>query len=110
MDGEGGTAAQGPGREQDLLFLAGELERCVDVLASTQAQLSVWAGAVCALVHTHPDPSAFAAAFRRCWREAGDQHSNSEVIGAAQSGYANALSDLERMCPSPLGVRPPGRD
>lgn len=89
-------------------FLAQQLALQADVLASQAAQQSVWACAVLALVRAHPDPSAFAAEFRRCWQIAGAQHSNDSVLESAQSGYAAALADLERVCPVPLGVRPPG--
>lgn len=96
------TPGQGP-----IEFLAQQLAVQADVLASQTAQQSVWACAVLALVRAHPDPSAFAAEFRRCWQIAGDQHSNGEVLEAAQNGYAAALADLEQACPVPLGVRPP---
>ena len=108
MDGEQRDDDGLTAHDREVLFFAGELERHSDVIASLQAQVSVWAGAVYALAHTHPDPSAFAAAFRRFWRKAGDQHSNSAVLASAQTGYAEALSDLERVCRVPLGVRPPG--
>lgn len=99
----------GPDINQSLAFLAGELDRVSDVLASQTAQGSVWACAVLALVRTHPDPSAFAAAFRRYWQKAGEQHSNDGVLSEAQVGYSKSLGDLERVCQVRLGVRPPGR-
>ena len=95
--------------DQDpIAYLAEQLALQADVLASQTAQQSVWACAVLSLVRTHPDPSAFAAEFRGCWRKAGDQQSNGEVLEAAQSGYAEALAHLEQACRVPLGVRPPG--
>lgn len=94
--------------KQQLSWLAGELDSHAAVLASEVARGSVWGCAVGALVRTHPDPSAFAAEFRRMWHLAGAQQSNTEVLHAAQKGYADALALLERGCPAPLGVRPPG--
>lgn len=95
--------------EQDpIAYLAEQLALQADVLASQTAQQSVWACAVLALVRTHPDPSAFAAEFHRCWRKAGDQQSNDQAGEAARNGYAETLAHLEQACRVPLGVRPPG--
>ena len=72
------------------------------------AQNSVLLCAVAALVQTHPDPSAFAAQFRRAWQLIGSQHSNEQASGQSKQGFADVLSILEQACAVPLNVRPPG--
>ena len=79
-----------------------------DALGYETAQGAVLMCAVAALVQTHPDPSAFAAAFRRGWQLLGSQHSNEAAEGAAKEGFDDALGLLEGACKVPLGVRPPG--
>lgn len=73
----------------------------------TEGTLSVLTAAVAALVASHPDPSAFAAAFRRSWLLEGSQHSNDEVGSQAAAGIRGVLSSLEEACKAPLNVRPP---
>lgn len=77
-----------------------------DLLQQHQAELGVIVAAIAALVRSHPDPEAFAAAFRRSWQLLGSQHSNVELGPQAASGTDAVLSILEQECAVPLKVRP----
>lgn len=74
----------------------------------TAGQLMVLTCAVEAIVRTHPDPSAFAAAFRRSWQLAGSIHSDEQAAPQLQEGIDDMLSMLEQACAVDLAVRPPG--
>lgn len=71
-----------------------------------QAELGVIVAALAALVRSHPDPAAFAAAFRRSWQLLGSQHSNVELGPQNAAGIDAVLSILEQECAVPLNVRP----
>jgi hypothetical protein len=71
------------------------------------AQTATLLCAVGALVHTHPDPEAFSAAFRRCWMHLGQPNQEQPDDSQASIGIDAVLSVLEQLCPVPLGVRPP---
>lgn len=72
-----------------------------------KVQVDVLVCAVGALVQTHPDPEAFAAAFRGCWQTSGLADAKFPDDSTAQSGVSEALSMLEVLCPVRLSVRPP---
>lgn len=71
-----------------------------------EGQLAVLTCAVAAMLQTHPDHAAFAAAFRRAWLLAGSQHSNSEAGPQALAGIDSVLYALEEACLVPLNIRP----
>lgn len=64
--------------------------------------------ALASLIRTHPDPSAFAAEFRRFWHQLGSPNQAQPDAEPAAARIAQALSVVEQACPVPLGVRPPG--
>jgi hypothetical protein len=78
-----------------------------DAAKHLTAQVEVLICAVGALVQTHPDPEAFAAAFRGCWQTSGLADKKFPDGSTAQSGLSEALSMLEVLCPVRLSVRPP---
>jgi len=54
-----------------------------------------------ALLNTHPDLDAFAAAFRRAWSEFGMPLSEDERVNQAiQNGAETAVAVLEQYCPA----------
>lgn len=63
--------------------------------------------AVVALVHTHPDPKAFAQAFRQYWQRFGSPNKWPDDDAAFPQGIASLLTELESACSVPLNVRPP---
>ena len=74
-----------------------------------QGQLQAMAIALSALVRTHPDPPAFAQAFRRAWL-AGDGFPQTDLTtGARRAGMESVVALLEVSCLAPLNVRPPGQ-
>ena len=78
-----------------------------DALQNAHGQLLGLQCAVAALVQTHPDGAAFAAAFRRAWQQSGQQNANYEHAPQTLGGIERVLSMLEESLPVPLDVRPP---
>lgn len=70
-------------------------------------QLIVLTSAIYALVRTHPDPEAYAKAFRSAWTQLGQQHAASESGPRILSGIDEALASLEGASRVPLHVRAP---
>lgn len=65
--------------------------------------------AVASLVRTHPDPSAFAAAFRRAWLQLGSPNQALASDDPTGDRMRSVLEVLEASCAAPLGIRPPGQ-
>ena len=72
-------------------------------------EMAVLVCAVASLVRTHPDPSAFAAAFRRTWLQLGAPNQALAADDEAGARMRSVLEVLEASCAAPLGVRPPGQ-
>ena len=73
----------------------------------TEGGLAVLMCAVAALVQTHPDAPAFAAAFRRAWTQLG---SPNQALGADDEAGLRmraVLDVLQDSCAAPLNVLPP---
>ena len=77
-------------------------------LEAGAAQTSVLVCAVAALVRTHPDPDAFANAFRRAWTQLGQPNATEPDDSPASDGIDEVLSVLEGNCSVALNIRPPG--
>ena len=80
-----------------------------DALEYESAQAAVALCAISALVESHPDPGAFARAFRAQWQRLGAQNQSQPAESQGAEGMDDALSVLEASCRVALGVRPPGR-
>lgn len=93
--------------DKQLKTLAGAVAGLGHATEHVTAQTAVLVCAVGALVQTHPDPEAFAAAFRRCWLQLGQPNQSEPDGSEASDGMDAVLSVLEQLCPVPLGVRPP---
>jgi len=89
----------------------GEIKAEIDALKEEQrgsmSELAVLVCAVASLVRTHPDPSAFAGAFRRTWLQVGAPNQALETDDEASDRMHSVLEVLEESCSVPLGVRPP---
>lgn len=89
------------------------LAALVSELAGANAQLAgnvaVLTCAVGALVQTHPDPAAFAAAMRQAWQHFGMPNQDEQTSPKTQAGIDQALGVLEDLCKVPLNIRPPQR-
>lgn len=90
----------------DVKLLAASVAELGDHAQHVEGQLALLTCAVAAMLQTHPDHAAFAAAFRRSWQLAGSQHSNAEAGPQALAGIDSALSALEDVCSVPLNIRP----
>lgn len=77
--------------------------------ANLLGQLKVVSCALSALVRTHPDPEAFAQAFRRSWLQSETPLGDAAADHAALEGIEQVLVALEGNCPVPLNIRPPGK-
>ena len=86
--------------ERRIRGLGGELEYEL-------AQSSVLLCAISALIESHPDPAAFAQAFRAQWQRIGSQNQAQPDGSKSSEGMNDALGFLEASCPVVLGVRPP---
>lgn len=91
----------------DVHKLAEALAGMGDAFQAHVGETEVIKAAVAALVATHPDPEAFAAAFRRSWQLLGSQNQDIGNGEQALRGIGDALSFLEDACPAPLRIRPP---
>ncbi|MBO1856836.1 hypothetical protein J4G52_25180 [Burkholderia cenocepacia] len=90
----------------DIKALASGLVALGENAEYTEGRLLVLMCAVEAMLQTHPDHEAFAAAFRRSWQLAGSQHSNAEHDAQTQAGIDGVLQVIEDACSVPLNVRP----
>lgn len=72
-------------------------------------EMAVLVCAVASLVRTHPDPAAFAAAFRRSWLQLGAPNQALAADDEAGDRMRSVLEVLEASCSVPLGIRPPGK-
>lgn len=61
---------------------------------------------IAALVRTHPDPQAFAAALRSTWQEADEPHTDAMMREEYMEAARAVLAMVEKECPAPLGIRP----
>lgn len=98
----------------DVKKLADTVEKLCDSLrklgpieARTAAQLLVMVSTITALVKTHPDPEAFAVAFRSSWFALGEKHADGDSNPHALAAIDELLSIIEGACQAPLKVRPP---
>ena len=71
-------------------------------------ELPVLVCAVAALVRTHPEPQAFAAAFRRAWLQLGAPNQVLAADDPTGRHMRSVLEVLEASCQAPLNIRPPG--
>lgn len=72
-----------------------------------RGELAVLVCAVASLTRTHPDPPAFAAAFRRAWHQLGAPNQGLAADDEAGDRMRSVLEVLEANCAAPLGIRPP---
>lgn len=79
-----------------------------ETTANEMGQMKVVACALAALVRSHPDPEAFALAFRRAWMQGESPHEDGDIDQAVLAGTLQMLDVLEGNCAVPLNVRPPG--
>jgi len=98
--------------EQDIARLGASLLTMNQTLNRTDAYqwgyLEVMMCALAALVRSHPDPDAFAVAFRRAWQQHDVKLADDAPDPDMQDGIASMLAVLEGNCSVRLGVRPPG--
>ena len=73
-----------------------------------EGELAVLVCALAALVQTHPEPQAFAAAFRRAWLEIGAPNQALGADDASGQRMRAVLEILQDRCPAQLNVVPPG--
>lgn len=92
----------------DFDVLAGSVATLGDVTQNQVAQKAVLVCAVAALVRTHPDPAAFANAFRRAWTQLGQPNATEPDGSPGSDGMNEVLCVLESNCSAPLNIRPPG--
>jgi hypothetical protein len=93
--------------EQAVKDLAEAIGPIVEGTQDHQGQLAVVACALAALIKSHPDPEAFASAFRRSWLQLGAPNSDDHADPAFASGIDSMLSIAEEHCRVPLNVRNP---
>ena len=61
---------------------------------------------IAALIRTHPDPVAFAAALRSTWQLAGEPHTDASTSASYMEAASAVLGVVESACPVPVGIRP----
>lgn len=88
--------------------LAGSVATLGEAVGEVKGELPVLVCAVAALVRTHPEPQAFAAAFRRAWLQLGSPNQALASDDPTGDRMRSVLEVLEASCQAPLGVRPPG--
>lgn len=79
-----------------------------EAVQGMEGELPVLVCALAALVQSHPDPQAFAAAFRRAWLEIGAPNQALAADDASGQRMRAVLEILQDCCPAPLNVLPPG--
>lgn len=72
-----------------------------------EGELPVLVCAVAALVGTHPDGRAFAAAFRQAWLQIGAPNQALGTDDPTGCRMRALLDILEERCSAPLNIRPP---
>lgn len=95
--------------EEDFTRLQTDVAAMRAGLRESMGELAGLAVALDALVRTHPDPSAFAAAFRTAWMRLQTAAPSSEDDAQVRRGMQSVLEGVEAACRVPLAVRPPGR-
>lgn len=93
--------------KQQLSNLASLVVEQNAIAANVLGQLRVMGCTLAALVRTHPDPEAFAQAFRRAWMQSGVSLEESDTDQEMHGGIEALLEILESNCSVPLNVRPP---
>lgn len=94
--------------ERDIKALAKSVATLGESAQEVAGELPVLVCAVAALVSTHPDPQAFAAALRRAWLQLGSPNQALAADDATGRRMRDVLAVLEECCPEPLNIRPPG--
>jgi len=98
---------------QDIAQLARSMLEMTQTLSQTDdyqwGYLKVMMCALAALVRSHPDPDAFATAFRRAWQQHDTTLDSDAPNPVEQEGIESMLAVLEGNCSVRLGVRPPGQ-
>lgn len=94
--------------KQMINMLAVAVKQLSDEAAISAMQQGVMNCAIAALVRTHPDPKAFVVAFRLLLLRQGSLNEWREDGTPIEASVSESLSILERACPVPLGIRPPG--
>ena len=88
--------------------LAASVATLGEAVQGVEGELPVLACAVAALVRTHPDGQAFAAAFRRAWMQIGAPNQALAADDPTGDRMRSLLAVLEESCTAPLNVRAPG--
>lgn len=86
--------------------LAGSVATLGEAVQGMNGELPVLVCAVAALVRTHPDGQAFAAAFRRAWLQIGEPNQSLDDDDDAGRRMRALLAVLEECCSAPLNIRP----
>jgi|GEM_PF-6005033 len=81
-----------------------------EAVQGMEGELPVLVCALAALVQTHPEPQAFAAAFRRAWLQLGAPNQALAADDAAGHRMRAVLDIVQECCPAPLNVLPPRVD
>lgn len=89
--------------------LAASVATLGEAVQEVKGELPVLVCAVAALVQTHPEPQAFAAAFRRAWLQLGAPNQVLAADDPSGRRMRDLLAVLEQWCPAPLNIRPPGQ-
>lgn len=88
----------------------GTLAKAVAMQAQTAqelaGELTVYASAIHALLRSHPDPGAFAEAFRSTWQGRGAPNQGGRESPSSLRGISRGLGMLESALPDRLHVRP----
>ena len=88
--------------------LAASVATLGEAVQGMEGELPVLVCAVAALVRTHPDGPAFAAAFRRAWLQLGAPNQVLDADDPNVHRMRSALEVIEASCQAPLNIRPPG--
>ena len=88
--------------------LAASVAALGEAVEEVGGELPVLVCAVAALVRTHPEPQAFAAAFRRAWLQLGAPNQVLAADDPTGRRMRSALDVLAASCQAPLNIRPPG--
>lgn len=96
-------------RDDAIKTLAASVATLGEAVQGVEGELPALVCALAALVRTHPDGPAFAAAFRRAWLQIGSPNQALAADDAAGRRMRAVLEILQDQCPAPLNVLPPGR-
>lgn len=95
--------------EDKIRVLAASVATTSEAVEGLEGELPVLVCAVVALVRTHPDPQAFAAAFGRAWLQLGAPNQALEAECPTGRRMRSVLDSLEGACQVALNIRPPGQ-